>query len=64
MLVGQLFAMNQKKVAQAFLNQIKLIKQMDSLVKQQIMLVKAAYATSYSWNVAKHLEPGHGIYSK
>ena len=37
---------------------------MDSLVKQQIKLVEAANATPYGWNIAKHLEAGHGIFSE
>ena len=62
--VGQLFALNQEKVAQAFLKQVCLIKGMDDIVKQQITLVEAANATPYGWNVAKHLEPEHGIFSE
>ena len=54
--VGQLFALNQEKVAQAFLKQVCLIKGMDDIVKQQITLVEAANATPYGWNVAKYLE--------
>ena len=56
--------MNQEKAAQAFINQIKLIKDMDTLVKQQITLFEAANATPYGWNVAKHLEPRQGISSE
>ena len=37
---------------------------MDKIFKQQIMLVEAANATLYGWNVAKHLEPEHGIFSE
>ena len=54
--VGQLFALNQEKAAQAFLRQVSLIKSMDKLVKQQITLVEATNATPYGWNVAKYLE--------
>ena len=34
------------------------------MIKQQITLVEAANATPYGWNVAKHLEPGQGIFSE
>ena len=62
--IGQLFALNQEKASQAFLRQVSLIKSMYKIVKQQITLVEAANATSYGWNVAKHLEPEHGIFSE
>ena len=62
--IGPLFVLNQKKAAQAFLRQVSLIKNMDKIVKQQISLVEAANATPYGWNVAKHLEPEHRIFSE
>ena len=34
--VGQLFALNQDKAAQAFLRQVSLIKDIDKIVKQKI----------------------------
>ena len=37
---------------------------MDKIVKQQITLVEAANNIPYGWNVAKHLEPKHGIFSE
>ena len=37
---------------------------MEKIVKQQIKLVEAANATPYAWNVAKHLEPEHNIFSE
>ena len=44
-----LFALNQEKSAQAFLKQVGFLKDMNKLVRQQIMLVKAANATTYGW---------------
>ena len=56
--------MNQEKASQAFLKQVSLVKQMDKIVKQQIMLVEAANATPYGWKVANHLESEKGIFSE
>ena len=61
--LGVLFALNQEKALQAFLRQVSLVKQMDKLVKQQIMLVEAANAMPYGWKVANHLESEQGIFS-
>ena len=61
--LGLLFALHQEKALQAFLRQVSLVKQMDKLVKQQIMLVKAANAMPYGWKVANHLESEQGIFS-
>ena len=61
--LGLLFALNQEKALQAFLRQVSLVKQMDKLVKQQIMLVEAANAMPYGWKVANHLESEQGIFS-
>ena len=62
--VGQLFALNQDKAAQAFLRQVSLIKDIDKIVKQKITQVEATNTTPYGWNVAKNLEPEHGIFSE
>ena len=62
--LGPLFALNQEKADQAFLKQVGLLKDMDNLVRQQIMLVEAANATLYGWKVANHLEPEKGIFSE
>ena len=62
--LGLLFALNQEKALQAFLRQVSLVKQMDKLVKQQIMLVEAANAMPYGWKVANHLESEQGIFSE
>ena len=62
--VGEVFALNKDKAAQAFLGQVKLLKDIDALVKMQIALVKAANTTLYSLNIAKHLESVQGIFSQ
>ena len=62
--IGQIYALNQEKALQAFLKQVSVIKNMDKIVKQQITLVEAANVTPYGWNVAKHLEPEHSIFSE
>ena len=62
--LGLLFALNQEKASQAFRKQVSLVKQMDKIVKQQIMLVEAANATPYGWKVANHLENEKGIFSE
>ena len=61
---GQLFALTQVKAAQAFLRQVSLMKDMNKIVKQQIMLVESANATPYVWNMANHLEPEYSIFSE
>ena len=60
--LGSLIAFYQEKASQAFLKQASLVKQMDKIVKQQIMLVEAANATPYRWKVANHLESEKGIF--
>ena len=62
--LGSLFALNQEKASQAFLKQVSLVKEMDKIVKQQIMLVEAANATPYGWKVANYLESEQGIFSE
>ena len=62
--LGPLFALNQEKASQAFLRQVSLVKQIDKIVKQQIMLVEAASATPYGWKAANHLENEQGIFSE
>ena len=62
--MGPLFALYQENAAQAFLKQVGFLKDMDKLLRQQIMLVEAANATPYGWRVANHLEPEKGIFSE
>ena len=62
--LGPLFAFDPEKAAQAFLKQVEFLKEMNKIVKQQIMLVEAANATPYGWKVANHLEPEKGIFSE
>ena len=62
--MGPLFAFVPKKAAPAFLKQVEFLKEMNKIVKQQIMLVEAPNATPYGWKVANHLEPEKGIFSE
>ena len=62
--IGTLFVLIKEQTSQAFLRQVSLIKNMDKIVKQQITLVEAENATPYGWNIAKHLEPEHSIFSE
>ena len=62
--MGPLFTLNQEKAAQAFLKQVDLLKDMDKLVRQQIMLVEAANTAPYGWKVANDLEPEIGTFSE
>ena len=43
--LGPLFVLYPEKAAQAFLKQVDFLKEMNKIVKQQIMLVEAANAT-------------------
>ena len=51
-------------MAQAFLKQVDLLKDMDKLVRQQIMLVEVANTTSYRWKMANYVEKEKGIFSQ
>ena len=62
--MGLLFAFDPEKAAQDFLKQVDFLKEMNKIVKQQIMLVEAANATTYGGKVANHLEPKKGIFSE
>ena len=60
--LGPLFALNQEKAAQAFLKQVGFLKDIDKLMRQQIMIVEAPSPTLYGWKVVNHLEPEKGIF--
>ena len=53
--LGPLFAFDQEKAAQPFLKQVEFLKDMNKILKHQIMLVEAANAAPYGWRVANHL---------
>ena len=45
--LGPLFAFDLEKAAKAFLKQVDFLKEINKIVKQQILLVEAANATPY-----------------